>query len=92
MDNSKKYLDLKHNGRDAYEIIDEMMDKYKSSLFTIKKIREIFPNLSLVDAKEIVMIRTTEHNSLCDYQGSLLPDLEEMVKLIKGEKNENKIK
>ncbi|MNU28044.1 hypothetical protein D3C71_164690 [compost metagenome] len=62
-----------------YEIVDEMMEQYKSTLVTIKKSREIFPQLSLMEAKEIVIIRTSEHKSLYDYQGSLLPDPEKFL-------------
>jgi len=32
-----------------------------------------------MEAKEIVIIRTSEHKSLYDYQGSLLPDLEKFL-------------
>lgn len=30
MDNTFKYLHLKHAGKSAYEIVDEIMEKYKS--------------------------------------------------------------
>ncbi|MCD0480050.1 hypothetical protein LPB90_16475 [Chryseobacterium sp. LC2016-29] len=79
MDNTSKYLHLKHKDKSVYEIVDEMMEQYKSPLATIKKSREIFPQLSLMEAKEIVIIRTSEHKSLYDYQGSLLPDLEKLL-------------
>ena len=60
-------------------------------MFAIKKIQEIFPQLSLTDAKEIVIISTTKHKSLYDYQESLFPDLEELDKLMDDEnKNINK--
>lgn len=90
MNNSNKYFHLNYEGKNAYEIVDEIMNKYKTPLFAIKKIREIFPNLSLMEAKEIVIIATSEHKSLYDYQGSLLPDLEELDKLINEEDNKNK--
>jgi|GEM_PF-1315874 hypothetical protein len=89
MDNTIKYLHLKYGGKNAYEIVDEIMEKYKSPLFTIKKIREIFPDLGLAEAKEIVIIRTSEHKSLDDYQESLFVDLEELDRLM-NEENENK--
>ncbi|MNY45757.1 hypothetical protein D3C86_1808830 [compost metagenome] len=79
MDNTSKYLRLKHKDKSVYEIVDEMMEQYKSTLVTIKKSREIFPQLSLMEAKEIVIIRTSEHKSLYDYQGSLLPDPEKFL-------------
>ncbi|RZL12681.1 MAG: hypothetical protein EOO62_10395 [Hymenobacter sp.] len=70
--------------------MDEIIDKYKSPLFTIKKIREIFPDLSLIEAKEIFVIATSEHKSLSDYQGSLLPDVEELDRLVNESENKNK--
>ncbi|WP_262151493.1 hypothetical protein [Chryseobacterium foetidum] len=85
MDNTNKYIYLIKDGKNPYEIVGEMIDIYNSPLFAIKKIREIYPNLSLVDAKEIVIIATSEHKSLEDYQGSLLPDLEESFRIINGE-------
>lgn len=37
MDNIDKYLHLKHDHQNIYEIVDEIMTKYKSPLMTIKK-------------------------------------------------------
>lgn len=71
MDNTNKYLHLKHEEKNIFEILDEIIEKYKSPLVAIQKIREIFPSLSLIEAKEVVIIRTSEHTSLHDYQGSL---------------------
>lgn len=85
MDNTNKYVYLIKDGKNPYEIVHEIMILQKSPLFAIKKIKEIFPNLSLVDAKEIVIIATSEHKSLEDYQGSLLPDLEESFRIINDE-------
>jgi len=85
MDNTIKYLHLRHEEKSVYEIVDEIMEKYKSPLITIKKLREIFPDLSLIDAKEIVVIRTSKHKSLYDYQGSLLQDFEELDRLVNEE-------
>lgn len=91
MNNTIKYLYLKHEDRNVYEIVDEIMEKYKSPLYTIKKIREIFPDLSLMESKEIVIIATSEHKSLYDYQGSLFPDLEELDRLMnEDEINKNR--
>jgi len=85
MDNTIKYFHLRHEEKSVYEIVDEIMGKYKSPLITIKKLREIFPDLSLIDAKEIVVIRTSEHKSLYDYQGRLLQDFEELDRLVNEE-------
>jgi len=79
MDHTNKYLHIKLGDKNVYEMVDEIMAQYKSPLITVKKIREKFPFLSLMEAKEIVVIRTSDHKSLYDYQGSLLPDLEEFL-------------
>lgn len=52
MDNTNKYIYLIKDGKNPYDIVGEVMDNYNSPLFAIKKIREIFPNISVVDAKE----------------------------------------
>jgi len=85
MDNTMKYLYLKHEGKNAFEIVNEIISSGKTQLFAVKKIREIFPHLSLIEAKEIVVISTSEYKSLYDFQGSLFPDLEELDKLINEE-------
>ncbi|MCD1118542.1 hypothetical protein [Chryseobacterium turcicum] len=69
MDNINKYLHFNHEGKNVYEIVNEMKIKYKSPLFAINKIREIFPSLPLVEAKEIVIIATSDYKKLHDYQG-----------------------
>ncbi len=86
MDNTNKYLHIKLGDKNVYEMVDEIMVQYKSPLVAIKNIREEFPFLSLMEAKEIVVIRTSNHNSLYDYQGSLFPDLEEFLNSENGEK------
>lgn len=83
MDNTNKYLNIKQEGKNVYELVDSMNGK--SPLFIIKKIREFFPYLSLIEAKEIVIIGTTQHKSLYDYQGDLFPDLEEAFRIIDDE-------
>ena len=85
MDNTIKYLHLKHNGRNAVEIAEEISSLGITPLYAIKKIREIFPHLSIAKAKELVIIATTEYNSLYDYQESLFPDLEELGRILNEE-------
>lgn len=87
MDNTIKYLHLKCNGKNAIEITREIAASARSPLHAIKRIREIFPHLSLMESKEIVIIATTEHKSLYDYQGSLFPDLEESGRILDEEEN-----
>lgn len=89
MDNTLKYLHLKHNGKNVFEIAKEIAASAITPLYVIKRIREIFLHLSLMESKEIVIIATTEHKSLYNYQGSLLPDLEELIRIL-NEENENK--
>ncbi|WP_267404105.1 MULTISPECIES: hypothetical protein [unclassified Chryseobacterium] len=86
MDNYHKYLYIKKGDKNVYEIVDELMRKNKSPLIAIKRLKEIFPALSLMEAKGIVIIRTSEHKSLYDYQGSLFSDLEEFDRLMNEEK------
>ncbi|WP_262713560.1 hypothetical protein [Chryseobacterium sp. SN22] len=40
-----------------------------------------------MESKEIVIIATTEHKSLYDYQGSLFPALEEFGRIPEEEEN-----
>lgn len=85
MDHSPKYLYLKHEGRNAYDIVKDVISDGKMPLYGVKKIRELFPFLTLTEAKEIVVIATSEHKSLYDYQGSLFSHLEELHDLIDKE-------
>lgn len=89
MDNTHKYLHIEHNGKSVYKIVDEIMVEYNSPLFAVKRIKEIFPFLSLMEAKEIVTISTSEYKSLDDYQESLIPYLDELDRII-NEENESK--
>lgn len=63
MDNTGKYLHFKYNNKNAIEISQEIVSKGKSPLFAIKEIKEMFPAFSLMDAKEVVIIATSEHKS-----------------------------
>lgn len=76
MDHSKKYFYLKHADKNAFEIVGDMVPNQKNCLIVIKKIKEIFPHLSLTEAKEIVVIATSDYKSLHDNQGSSILDLE----------------
>ncbi len=91
MDNTKKYLFIKHEGKNVYEIVNDIMEKYKSPLITIKKLREALSDISLMEAKEIVTIATTEYKSLYDYQGSLFEHLEELDQIMNEEKGSENI-
>ncbi|WP_294224273.1 hypothetical protein [uncultured Chryseobacterium sp.] len=86
MDNTIKYLHLNHNGRNVFEIAREI-EVLRTPLYAMMKIRELFPHLSIAEAKELVIIATTGYKSLDDYQGSLLPDLEEFGRILYEEEN-----
>ncbi|MGL6126698.1 hypothetical protein BBI01_20145 [Chryseobacterium artocarpi] len=71
MDNTAKYLHFKYDDKNPFEIVQEMISKGKSPLHAVKYIKEKFPAFSLIEAKEVVTIATSEHKSLYDYQGDL---------------------
>ncbi|MGH1520000.1 hypothetical protein [Chryseobacterium sp. JK1] len=77
IDNTKKYLHFKYNDKTPLEIVAEMTSKGATSLYVIKEIKNMFPTLSLTEAKEVVVIATSEYKSLYDYQGNLFKNLED---------------
>ncbi|NIF07129.1 hypothetical protein F3J23_16975 [Chryseobacterium sp. Tr-659] len=76
MDNTAKYLHFKYDNKNPFEIVQEMISKGKLPLYAIKDIKEKFPAFSLMEAKEVVAIATSEYKSLYDYQGDLFKQLE----------------
>lgn len=80
MDNTAKYLHFKYDNRNPFEITQEIISKGKSPLYAVKEIKEKFPAFSLMEAKEVVVIATSKHKSLYDYQGELFPQLEKFDK------------
>ncbi|MCS4305124.1 hypothetical protein [Chryseobacterium sp. BIGb0232] len=78
MDNAVKYLDFKYDNKNPFEIVQETISQGKLPLFAVKDILEKFPAFSLMEAKEVVGIATSEHKSLYDYQGGLLSQLEKI--------------
>lgn len=78
MDNTSKYLHFKYDNKNPFEIVQEMVSQGKTPLHAVKEIRTKFPDFSLIEAKEVVTIATSEFKSLYDYQGSLLPELEKL--------------
>lgn len=59
-----------------------MIAKGEFPLYAVKNIKKIFPAFSLMEAKEVVTIATTEHKSLYDYQDELFIELEKLDKEI----------
>ncbi len=78
MDNTAKYLHFKYDNRNPFEIAQEIISKGKSPLYVVREIKEKFPAFSLLEAKEVVVIATSEHKSLYDYQGELFTQLEKL--------------
>ncbi|MDR6465696.1 hypothetical protein [Chryseobacterium sediminis] len=78
MDNTAKYLYYKYDNKNPFEIVQEVISKGKSPLYAVKEIKEKFPVFSLMEAKEVVVIATSEHKSLYDYQGDLFKQLEKL--------------
>ncbi|BAP29970.1 uncharacterized protein CHSO_0933 [Chryseobacterium sp. StRB126] len=78
MDNTAKYFHFKYDHKNPFEIVKEIISKGKSPLYAIKEIKEKFPAFSLIEAKEVVAIATSEHKSLYDYQGDLFIQLENL--------------
>jgi hypothetical protein len=78
MDNTSKYLQIKYDNKNPFEIVQEMTSTGRSPLHAVKEIMKKFPAFSLMEAKEVVTIATTEHKSLYDYQGELFSQLEKL--------------
>lgn len=67
MDAKEKYLAIKKNDKNVFEIWNELKKK-NNSIDSMVKLREIFPELTLIEAKEILIVSETNHNSLEEYQ------------------------
>ena len=67
MDAKEKYLAIKKNDKNVFEILNELK-KENNSIDSMVKLREIFPELTLIEAKEILIVSETNHNSLEEYQ------------------------
>lgn len=68
------FLRGKH-GRSAKDISKELA-RTLSPIETIKELRNHFPELTLAQAKEVLIVTTTEYKSLEDYQADLLKVIE----------------
>lgn len=78
MDNTSKYLRFKYDHKNPFEIVQEILSQGNPPLFAVTDIREKFPAFSLMEAKEVVAIATSEYKSLHDYQGELLIQFEKL--------------
>lgn len=71
MDNSFKYKLLKLQDKNVFDLVKGFDKKGETPLKIILSIRKLFPKLSLVEAKEIMIIGTTKYKSLHDFQDDL---------------------
>ena len=74
---TRKYLQLKKNGKNVLEIFSEIR-KENNTMDSIIKIREVFEELTLIEAKEILIISETNFNDLEEYQKDLMNKFKEL--------------
>lgn len=67
---NKEYLRLEKDGRNILLVFAELR-KSLPPLQSMKKIMEVFPELKLVQAKEIMVLHITNYKSLEEYQEDL---------------------
>lgn len=67
---NKEHLQLEKNGRNILLIFAELR-KSMSPLQAVQKLMKVFPELELVQAKEILVLHDTDYKSLEDYQTDL---------------------
>ena len=67
---NKEYLRLEKDGRNILLIFAELRKSFLP-LQSIKKLMEIFPELHLMQAKEIMVLHDTNYKSLEEYQEDL---------------------
>jgi len=79
MKNKKFFKNIKKNGKTVLEYYLSFKEK-NNSLDSMKKTRDEFPQLMLIEAKEVMIICDTEYDSLDSYQESLLDDIEQIKK------------
>ncbi|MBW8523332.1 hypothetical protein K0U91_11175 [Chryseobacterium chendengshani] len=87
MDNSFKYKLLKLQDKNIFDLVKDFEKKGETPLKIILSIRKLFPKLSLVEAKEIMIIGTTKYKSLHDFQDDLFNFPEEEFEI--AFKNDN---
>ncbi|AWM13597.1 hypothetical protein DI487_06790 [Flavobacterium sediminis] len=77
MDAKEKYLKIKIGNKNVFDILNELK-KESNSIDSIVKLREVFPELTLIEAKEILIISETSFNSLDEYQQNFLNHFEKL--------------
>jgi hypothetical protein len=71
MSAKEKYLSLEKVGENIFSIYTELK-KTNDPLKAMVLMREMFPELSLIQAKEIMVLSETDYTSLRDYQKNIL--------------------
>ena len=74
MDTREKYLNLEKDGKIVLTIFNELAEK-NSPMNSMIILRELFPELTLMEAKEILVLAETDYNDLDDYQKDLFNQL-----------------
>ncbi|MEL1242856.1 hypothetical protein AAEO56_01170 [Flavobacterium sp. DGU11] len=80
-----QYLKPENAGKDVFTIFKELSEN-NSPINAIIKLRELFPELTLNEAKEIMVIAQTGYKDLNDYQQSLLNQRNKITELEHGAK------
>lgn len=78
MDAKEKYLRLEKDGKNVFTIFNELAEK-NSPMTSIAKLRELFPELTLIEAKEILILSETDYKDLNDYQKDLFNNLKDSI-------------
>lgn len=71
MNKKEEYLSLIKDGKNVFEFLEEFK-KENNSIDSMVKLREIFPQLTLLQAKEILIINDGVYESLDNYQADVL--------------------
>jgi len=74
MDTREKYLKLEKDGKNVLTIFNELAEK-NSPMNSMIILRELFPELTLMEAKEVLVLAETDYNDLDDYQKDLFNQL-----------------
>ena len=89
MSREKEYKKYVHEGKDVFQILSELIED-NTKVSSIKKLREIFPEFSLTQAKGVLVIHDADYESLNEYQKEIFEQLEkclQMVEVIKKQWN-----
>ncbi|UKB82437.1 hypothetical protein LF887_15640 [Chryseobacterium sp. MEBOG06] len=82
MDTKEKYIKLKKDGKNVLTIFNELIEN-NSPMNSVVKLRELFPELTLIEAKEILILSETNYKDLDDYQKDLLNQLKNDIRFLR---------